>query len=100
MFRFGLIFLLCAGASAAPVAATVDASRSGRAIPKSFAGFSREWRKFPFPESGATSEVHPAYLRLLEQLCAFNDEALSIRIGGASAEGASEMPREPERWQQ
>jgi hypothetical protein len=85
---------------AAEVAATIDVSKPGRAIPKSFAGFSREWRKFPFPESGVTSEVHPAYLRLLEQLSAFNDEALSIRIGGASAEEASKVPAEAERWAQ
>ncbi|MEQ1859289.1 MAG: glycosyl hydrolase family 79 C-terminal domain-containing protein [Chthoniobacteraceae bacterium] len=97
-----LLLFACfsAGAISAEVTATIDASRSGRAIPKSFAGLSREWRKFPFPESGVTSEVHPVYLRLIEQLCAFNDEALSVRIGGATAEYALEVPAEPERWAQ
>lgn len=102
MFRLRVLtlLLLCAGARAESIVATIHPDQPGRAIPKSFAGFSREWRKFPFPESGAASEVHPAYLRLIEQLCAFNDEALSIRIGGASAEQAREMPRESERWAQ
>lgn len=95
-----LLFTLATASVAGEIFATIDASRPGRAIPKSFAGLSREWRRFPYPESGVTSEVHPIYLRLLAHLCAFNDEALSIRIGGKTADDAVEVPAEPERWVQ
>ena len=81
------------------VEATLDAARPGREIPKSFAGFSREWRRFPFAQDGKADVVHPKYLQLLRNLCAFNDEALSIRIGGASADGMKEPP-DDDRWKQ
>ena len=70
-----------------------------RPIAKSFAGFSREWRRFPFPASGKLDEVHPKYLQLLRNLAAFNDEGFNIRIGGASADGIKEVP-DSNRWKQ
>jgi len=81
------------------VAVTLDASQPGKAIPPSFAGFSREWRRFPFAEGGKADVVHPKHLQLLRNLCAFNDEALSIRIGGASADSMKEAP-DADRWKQ
>jgi hypothetical protein len=81
------------------VTATLDVTHPGAAVPKSFAGFSREWRRFPSPDGGPASAVHPTYLRLLEHLAAFNDEGLSFRIGGNSADGIGAVP-EDERWQQ
>jgi hypothetical protein len=93
---------LCAHSGAAEsvaVTATIDVSHPQSAIPKSFAGFSREWRRFPSPDGGAAGEVHPAYLRLLENLAAFNDEGLSFRVGGNSADGMGTVP-EDDRWRQ
>lgn len=74
------------------VTASVAADKPGRAIPASFAGLSREWRPFPVPADGDMSRVHPVYLRLLENLSAFNEKALSIRVGGASADGMRTAP--------
>ena len=88
-----------ASAATVQVSVTVDKAHPGAAIPKSFAGFSREWRPFPTPDEGPASAVHPAYLGLIQQLAAFNDEALSIRIGGNSADGMKESPS-ADRWKQ
>ena len=100
---FLLLALTTAFVSAEPqpvkVDATLDAAHPGREIPKSFAGFSREWRRFPFAQDGKADVVHPKYLQLLRNLCAFNEEALSIRIGGASADGMKEPP-DDDRWKQ
>jgi len=81
------------------VTVTLNVNQLGRAIPSGFVGFSREWGRFPFPDSGAPSEVHPTYLKLLSHLCAFNKKALSIRMGGASADGIKEAP-DADRWSQ
>jgi hypothetical protein len=82
------------------LAVEVDAQHSeGRLIPSGFAGFSREWRPFPTPADGEMSQVHPVYLRLLEHLSAFNKSALTIRIGGASADGMR-TPPDMNRWRQ
>ena len=104
-----LLFSVCVGmalsAAAAPaaepvaVSATLDVGHPGAAIPKSFAGFSREWRRFPSPDGGPASAVHPVYLRLLQNLASFNDEGLSFRVGGNSADGAGAVP-EDNRWLQ
>ena len=87
--------------AAEPVAvtATIDVAHPQRAIPKSFAGFSREWRRFPSPDGGPAGAVHPTYLRLLENLAAFNEEGLSFRVGGNSADGIGAVP-EDDRWRQ
>jgi hypothetical protein len=90
---------LVASAAAADVVATVDAGGSGRPIPRSFAGLSREWRRFPSPDGGPASAVHPVYIRLIEQLAAFNEGALSFRVGGNSTEGMSTVP-DDDRWRQ
>jgi hypothetical protein len=74
-------------------------SGAGLAIPSGFAGFSREWRPFPTPPDGEMSQVHPVYLRLLEHLSAYNKSALSIRVGGASADGMR-TPPDLNRWRQ
>lgn len=81
------------------VSATLDVEHPGAAIPKSFAGFSREWRRFPVPDGGPASAVHPVYLRLLEHLSAFNEEGLSFRVGGNSADGMGAVPAD-DRWLQ
>lgn len=81
------------------VSATLDVTHPGVAIPQSFAGFSREWRRFPSPDGGPTSAVHPVYLRLLQNLAAFNKEGLSFRVGGNSADGMGTVP-EDDRWLQ
>ncbi|MBL9116247.1 MAG: hypothetical protein JNJ83_14675 [Verrucomicrobiaceae bacterium] len=92
--------LVQAGASApAPVSVKLHPKEAGQAVPMSFAGFSREWRRFPYADTGRPETVHPKYLQLLRNLCAFNDKALSIRIGGASADGIKEVP-DANRWQQ
>jgi len=89
----------CRAVEAVAVTATIDVAHPGPAVPKSFAGFSREWRRFPSPDGGPAGAVHPAYLRLIEHLAAFNDEALSFRIGGNSADGMGAVP-EDDRWRQ
>ena len=105
MHRISLFTLLLVSSvlvhSAEPPAISVklDAAHPGAAIAPSFAGFSREWRRFPYAEAGKPETVHPKYLQLLRNLCAFNDQALSIRIGGASADGIKEVP-DANRWQQ
>lgn len=81
------------------VAASIAADKPGRPIPASFAGLSREWRPFPVPAGGDMARVHPVYLQLLENLCAFNDKPLSIRVGGASADG-TRTPPDANRWRQ
>ena len=81
------------------VTARIDATKPGPAIPKAFMGFSHEWSRLPAPDGGPAAQVHPAYVRLLEQLSAFNDGALSIRIGGNSADGMGSVP-EDDRWRQ
>jgi hypothetical protein len=62
-------------------------------------GLSREWRVFVAPDEGPASAVHPTYLRLLANLCAFNDSALCVRVGGNSADGIKASPS-PDRWKQ
>lgn len=84
---------------AAPAVATVEAGKPGPEIPKSFMGLSREWRVFVAPDEGPPSAVHPTYLQLLKNLCAFNDAPLCIRVGGNSADGIKESPS-PDRWKQ
>jgi hypothetical protein len=81
------------------VTAGVAVEKPGIAIPSGFAGLSREWRPFPVPPNGDMAGVHPKYLRLLANLCAFNDKPLNIRIGGASADGMR-TPPDANRWQQ
>lgn len=83
----------------AAVTATIDVAHPEAVIPKSFAGFSREWRRFPSPDGGPAGAVHPTYLRLLEHLAAFNEEGLSFRVGGNSADGMGTVP-EDDRWRQ
>lgn len=95
--QISLLFLFTLNGISAEI--TLDTTQPGRPIPQGFAGFSREWGRFPFPESGAPGEVHPTYLRLLSHLCAFNEHALSIRMGGASADGIKEAP-DADRWSQ
>lgn len=104
MLRSLLFSLLALTASAqtsspGPVSVQIDATQPGRPIPTSFAGLSREWRRFPYAEAGKPETVDPAYLQLLRNLCAFNEQALSIRIGGASADGIKEVP-DANRWRQ
>lgn len=95
-----LVFPICAIRGwAEPVAVTIDSTQPQSAIPKSFAGFSREWRRFPSPDAGPAAAVHPTYLRLLENLAVFNDQGLSFRIGGNSADGMGTVP-EDDRWRQ
>ena len=102
-FFFTCALSLAAEETSSPPAvkltATVDVAHAGKLIPRGFAGFSREWRRFPFPESGAMGGVHPAYLRLLGQLCAFGEGALNIRVGGASADQTRTVP-DADRWRQ
>jgi hypothetical protein len=95
-----MMWLSSAGAvEPVAVTATLDVSHPGPPVPKSFAGLSREWRRFPSPDGGPAGAVHPVYLRLLEHLVAFNDEGLSFRIGGNSADGMGTVP-EDDRWRQ
>jgi len=77
----------------------LDTARPGRMIPQGFLGFSREWRHFVTPDEGPDAAVHPAYLRLIEQLSRFNKQGVCFRIGGNSADGMGVSP-EPARWQQ
>lgn len=88
-----------ASGAAVKVSATIDVQHPTTAIPESFMGLSREWRVFVAPDEGPASAVHPAYLRLLENLCAFNDKPLCIRVGGNSADGIRESPS-ADRWKQ
>ncbi len=96
-----LLVLLPSHAETAPqlINLTLDLAQPGRAVPADFAGFSFEWRRFPFPENGAPSEVHPLYLQLLRNLAVFNDRGFNLRIGGASADGIKEVP-DADRWAQ
>ncbi len=78
---------------------TIDASQAGQVVPPGFLGFSREWRVFVAPDGGPSEAVHPAYLRLIEQISAFNKQGPCFRIGGNSADGMGSSPEEA-RWRQ
>ena len=82
-----------------PVRVAIDAASPGTAIPKAFAGFSREWRRLPPPDAGPASQIHPAYARLVAHLCAFNEQPLCFRIGGNSADGLNRVV-EQDHWLQ
>lgn len=83
----------------AVVSVRLDVKNPGRKVPAGFAGFSREWRRFVPPDGGPAEKVHPAYLKLIEQLARFNPQGPCFRIGGNSADGMGAAP-EAARWQQ
>jgi hypothetical protein len=69
------------------VLARIDTTKPGLRIPSDFAGLSREWRRFPAPSMQQLDQVHPTYLQLLRNL-----RGISIRVGGASADGMKSPP--------
>lgn len=103
LLLLSLLLTSCALAAetspAIPVRVAIDAASPGIAIPKAFAGFSREWRRLPPPDAGPASTIHPVYARLVAHLCAFNEQPLCFRIGGNSADGLNRVV-EQDQWLQ
>ena len=79
------------------VQATVDVAHPGRAIPSSFLGFSIEYNSIPRYAGTPDTGMNSVFVQLLQNLSAWDNGPLALRIGGNS-EGrvVVEPERQPE----
>src|SRR5487761_323033 len=66
------------------VQATVDVAHPGRAIPPSFLGFSIEYNSIPRYAGTPDTGMNSAFVQLLQNLSAWDNGPLALRIGGNS----------------